>query len=104
MSRLLGGLMQKAQEIKSKVQEVREDLKNQQVTAESDEGAVKVVSNCDKGLVSISIDESLLTDRTALEKVLLKTANEALSKAGEIQKEAAQKAMKEAGLFLPGLF
>lgn len=104
MSRLLGGLMQKAQEMKSKVQEVREELKNQQVTAESEGGAVKVVSNCDKGLVSISIDETVMADRSALEEVLLKTANEALSKAGEVQKEAAQKAMKEAGLFLPGLF
>lgn len=104
MSRMLGGLMQKAQEMKSKVQEAREDLKNQQVTAESEDGKIKVVSNCDKGLISISIDDSLLTDRSALEEVLLKTTNDALSKAGEVQKETAQKAMKDAGLFLPGMF
>lgn len=79
-------------------------MKNQQVTAESEGGDVKVVSNCNKELVSISLDQSLLSDRAALEEVILKTANEALSKAGDVQKEAAQKAMKDAGLFLPGIF
>ncbi|MDH5542592.1 MAG: YbaB/EbfC family nucleoid-associated protein [Nitrospinota bacterium] len=104
MSRLLGDLLQKAQNIKSKVTEFRDELKERKVDAVSEDGLIKVVATCDKEIVSISIDPGCLTDGGKLQEALLKTVNDALDKAGEVQKEVGQRAMKEAGISLPGLF
>lgn len=104
MSRLLGDLLQKAQNIKSKVAEFRDELKNKKVESISEDGYIKVVASCDKQIESISIDPASISDSEKLQESVLKTVNDALEKAGEVQKEVGERAMKEAGISLPGIF
>lgn len=105
MSRSLGEMFQKVQQMKSLVDEKRQELAGRNVTAES--GGIKAVVSCDKRIVSIDIGESALkepVDKEKLQKELLASINGALEKAEKIQKEEANKALGSIGLNLPGLF
>ena len=102
MSRFLGGLLQKAQGIKAKAEEVKKELKSKRVEAE--ENGIKVTATGDRKLVSIEIAPEIQLSQEELKEQILKVSNLALSKAGELQKEAAGKAMAEIGLNLPEIF
>jgi len=107
MSRFLGELLQKAQKLKSKVEEIRAGLKEMRVEAHSGDGSVRVIASCDKQLVSLVIDGGRFNDSfdaEELQSVVCKTVNDALAKADKIQKETANRELENIGLNLPGLF
>lgn len=103
----LANLLKNAEQIKSKVKAVRENLKNRTVEGEAGGGAVRVVASCDKQISSINLNPNAIAQplqKEALESLIVEASNEALKKAEVIQKEEAKKAMDEFGLDLPGLF
>ncbi len=107
MSRLLGGLLQKAQGLKEKAKKVKAELKAMTVESSAGNGAVKVVANGDKQIISIKLNKELLEnpeDIESLKDLIFTASNDALSKAGVIQKDAAKKVLGEMGLNIPGIF
>lgn len=107
MSRILGELFRKATNIKSKVEAIKAELTQKEVEAVAGDGAVRVVVSCDKKIVSIDISADAIgnpPDIVKLKTLVLKAANDALSKAGEIQKETVKKALGKLGISLPDIF
>lgn len=103
--RALGDMLQKAQKMKTGMDEARAKMKNQTVEAESAGGAVRVVASCDKQIVSITVDhERAAATGRPVEELIAEAANAALKKAEAALKEELAKAMASAGLSLPGLF
>ncbi|GMT42328.1 MAG: hypothetical protein IEMM0002_0739 [bacterium] len=103
--RILGRMMRKLQDARSKVDELRVELTARRVEAEC--GAVKVVASCNKQLVSMEVDRESLSDpldMVELKKSFLAASNEALEKAEKELKEEGKKALGEFETILPGLF
>lgn len=103
--RALGRMMQKAQKMKSRIGELRDNLSAMHVEAES--GAVKVTASCNKQLVSIDIDYEALPSPPDMEEIkesFLAASNEALKKAEKKLKKEAKKALGELDMLLPGIF
>lgn len=84
----MGNLYKKAQQMQKKMAEVQEELKNTEVSGESASGMVKVVANCKKDILSINIDQSILTeDRDMVEDLVLVAIKQALSNADKKSEE-----------------
>ena len=84
----MGNLYKKAQQMQKKMAEVQEELKNTEVSGESASGMVKVVANCKKDILSINIDQSILTeDKDMVEDLVLVAIKQALSNADKKSEE-----------------
>ena len=84
----MGNLYKKAQQMQKKMAEVQEELKNTEVSGESASGMVKVVANCKKDILSINIDQSILTeDKDMVEDLVLVAIKHALSNADKKSEE-----------------
>jgi len=107
MSRMLGKLFQKAQGLKTKMDAVKGELKDKEVDGISADSFVKVRVSCDSRITSIDVDEDafdLPKDKDKLVASIAEASNDALGRAYKVQKEAANKAMADIGLNLPGIF
>lgn len=96
-------LMQTAQKMQRELAKVQEGLKERMVEGSAADGAVKVISNGDRQIMSIRIDEKLVDpdDVETLEDLLIVAVNQALEKAEELQRTETEKVT--GGLNLPGL-
>jgi len=96
-------LMQTAQRMQRELAKVQESLKERMVEGEAADGAVKVIANGEREIMSIRIDEKLVDpdDVETLEDLLIVAVNQALEKAGELQRKETEKVT--GGLSLPGL-
>tara|TARA_B100001996_G_C18440300_1_gene508141 strand:+ start:232 stop:561 length:330 start_codon:yes stop_codon:yes gene_type:complete len=84
----MGNLVKKAQEMQKKMAEVQEELKDTKVSGESADGMIKVVANCKKDILSINIDEGILTeDKDMVEDLVLVAIKQALSNADKKSEE-----------------
>ena len=95
--------MKQALELRSKLEKVKKELGKMTVEVESGKGTVKVVASGDQKIVSITISpEVIRPDKpNDLEKLILKTTNEALEKS---MKMAASEMKKLTGdINIPGL-
>ncbi len=85
----LGNIMQKAQKMQADLQKVQEQLAQEEVTAESGGGLVKVVMNGKHEVRSINIDDSLLgDDKDMLEDLVTAAINAAVSKVASKMQES----------------
>lgn len=100
----IGDMFKQAQEMKSKMAEIQEELAKKQVEASTGGGMVKVVANGLNEILRIHIDEELINmkDRAILEDLVAGAVNEVHRKV----KELAQAEMTKltGGIKIPGLF
>ncbi|MGD9636682.1 MAG: YbaB/EbfC family nucleoid-associated protein [Pirellulales bacterium] len=99
----LGSLMKTAQEMRSKMESLGEELKTKRVTGSAGGGLVEVEVNGLKEVLSVRIDPSLIEkqDREMIEDLLPAAFNAAAKKAEELHAQAM--ASLTGGLELPGL-
>jgi hypothetical protein len=100
----LGSLFKQAQEMQTKMADVQRDLAGKKVEVSTGGGMVKVVANGINEIISINIDDELISmnDREVLEDLLTGAINEVHRKV----KDLAQEEMTRftGGIKIPGLF
>ena len=97
----LGDLMQQAQAMQGKMQELQQEIANAEVTGEAGAGLVKVVLNGANEARRVDIDPSLLTeDKEVLEDLVAAAFNDAVRRVSEMQKEKMGELT--AGMGMPG--
>ncbi|AVM50118.1 YbaB/EbfC family nucleoid-associated protein [Capnocytophaga sp. oral taxon 878] len=90
-------MMGRLQEIKQKTDEAKAQLNSVLLEETSADGNVKVTINANREIKSISIDDTLLEDKEALEDFLILTLNKAIARATE-KNEAALAEVAKQGL------
>jgi len=100
----LGSIFKQAQEMQTKMADVQRDLAEKKVEVSTGGGMVKVVANGINEIISINIDDELISmnDREVLEDLLTGAINEVHRKV----KNLAQEEMTRftGGIKIPGLF
>ena len=100
----LGSILKQAQEMQTKMADVQRDLAEKKVEVSTGGGMVKVVANGINEIISINIDDELISmnDREVLEDLLTGAINEVHRKV----KDLAQEEMTRftGGIKIPGLF
>ena len=86
----MAGMMKKVQKMQAEMGKMQEELKKRTLEATAGGGAIKVVVNGEKQLISLSIDPSAVDpeDVEMLQDMILAATNEALRQVDEMtQKE-----------------
>ena len=86
----MAGMMKKVQKMQAEMGKMQEELKTRTLETTAGGGAIKVVVNGDKQLISLSIDPSAVDpeDVEMLQDMILAATNEALRQVDEMtQKE-----------------
>ncbi|MDG1843770.1 MAG: YbaB/EbfC family nucleoid-associated protein [Nitrospinaceae bacterium] len=100
----LGSIFKQAQEMQTKMADVQRELAEKKVEVSTGGGMVKVVANGINEIISINIDDELISmnDREVLEDLLTGAINEVHRKV----KDLAQEEMTRftGGIKIPGLF
>lgn len=98
----MAGLMKKAKDLQSNLKNIRAELAETEVTAESGSGKVQVVAACDNRIKKIIISPDCTGDVEILEDLVTLAVNNALDKV----KLHTQSKMADltGGLNIPGLF
>ena len=93
-------MMQKAQVMQKKMEELQEQMGHIEVNGTAGAGMVKVVMTCKGIMRKIEIDPSLVKseDKDILEDLIKAAVNDARSKADEKMADETQKAMGSMGL------
>ena len=93
-------LMQKAQAMQKKMEDLQEQLGNMEVTGTAGGGLVTVTITCKGHVKAINIDPSLVnaSEKEVLEDILKAAFNDARAKADAKMAEETQKAMGDMGL------
>jgi len=106
----LAGLMKDLPKLKEKMEQVKERLGQITVEAETGGGAVRATANGQLRLISLHVDQALLSglvdaanpdDRAMAEDLIIGAANAALEKAREAAEQEMKNAAGEMGLPLP---
>ncbi|MDR0408233.1 MAG: YbaB/EbfC family nucleoid-associated protein [Campylobacteraceae bacterium] len=84
----MGAMFEEAQK---KVQELQEESKSKTFNAKSGGGLVSVSVNGNGEVIDISIDDSLLSDKDAMQILLISAVNDALKMVEEDRKLLASK-------------
>lgn len=100
----MGGMMKKVQKLQEDMAKLQEELKARTLEATSGGGAVKVVVNGEKLLLSVKIDPAAVNpeDTEMLEDLILAAVNEAIKKVDDMM--AQEMGKLTGGLKLPGMF
>ena len=93
-------MMQQAQEMQGKLQEMQEKIGTQEVTGLAGGGLVKVVMQCRGTVVSVNIDPSLLKaeEKEIVEDLVAAACNDARARADAALADATRKMMEDLGL------
>ena len=93
-------MMKKVQKMQAEMGKMQEELKTRTLETTAGGGAIKVVVNGDKQLISLSIDPSAVDpeDVEMLQDMILAAANEALRKADEMTQKEMGKLTSGMGL------
>ncbi len=96
-------MIKQARELKSKLDEAQEELRNTVIEADVGKGAVKVTINGQQKILSIKISPKVIDpDKPEyLEKLVLKAVSEAITKSQKLA--AKQLKALTGGLKIPGL-
>ena len=102
----MGGMMKQVQKMQAEMARVQEGLVDKQVEAAAGGGAVKVVFNGHKQLVSIVIEKDVIDpdDVDMLQDLVLAAVNEGLRAADELATREMDKVSGGIGAGIPGLF
>lgn len=100
---MFGDMMGKLQEMKQKSEEVKKRLDTISVTAEAENGLVKVVCTANKKVQSIEIADELINnpDKEQIEDLMILAINRAIEKAEKVSE--AEMAGVARGM-MPGMF
>ena len=85
----LGNMGKLMEQMQQKAKEIQEQAKNVQFTAKAGGGLVSVTSNGTGEVIDVSIDDSLLEDKTSLQILLISAMNEANKMAEDNKKSQA---------------
>jgi DNA-binding YbaB/EbfC family protein len=98
----MAGLLKKAKDFQSNIQNVKEEMATNEYTGQDANGKVTVVVSGDFIIKSITISPEYHDDITSLQEIILSAANNAMIKA----KTAIAEKMKSltGGINIPGLF
>lgn len=99
----LMGMMGKLKETQEKVKATKERLHTVIVDENSKDDLVKVKITANRELKSITIDNSLLSDKEQLEDYLILTLNKAIAKASTINETELAAVAKEGMPNIPGM-
>ncbi len=99
----LMGMMGKLKEAQKKVEATKKRLDTVMVEETSSDGTIKIRLTANREIKSITIDESLLTDKEQLEDYLILTLNRAIGKASKIQEVELGAVAKEGMPQIPGM-
>jgi DNA-binding YbaB/EbfC family protein len=81
-------LMKQAKDMQNKMMETQKELESMKIEGSSGGGAVKVVLNGKKELLSLEIDSELLSDdKEILEDLIIACINQAQNKVDEVSKD-----------------
>ena len=97
-------MMKQAQMMQEKMLKAQDELKDRTVEASAGGGAVTVVANGAKQILSVKIEKELASsgDADMLQDLILAAVNEALNKASEMTETEMKKIT--GGMGMPGLF
>lgn len=100
-----GDMMGKIQQMQSRLKEVREQLDNITVEAESGGGMVRVVANANRKVIKITIDPDIIdkNDPEVMQDLIIAAVNKAMQAADERGREELQQATKGIMPNIPGL-
>lgn len=99
----MGNLMQQAQEMQEKMQQIQEEIARTEVSGEAGAGMIKVTMNGRHDVSKVDIDPSILEeDKEMLEDLLAAAVNDAVRKVEVNSKAKMEEAT--AGLNLPAGF
>mgnify|MGYP000022185882 CR=1 FL=1 len=101
----MAGMMKKVQKLQADMAKMQEELKKRTIEASTGGGAVKVVINGEKQIVSLKIEPSAVDpeDVEMLQDLILSAVNQAMVKVDEMM--ASEMSKLTSGLNLPaGLF
>lgn len=99
----MSGMMNKLKEAQQKVEETKLRLDTVLVDEAGAEGKIKVTLTANRAIKSISIDDTLLTDKEELEDYLIMTLNKAIEKASKINEHEMAVAAKSGMPNIPGM-
>ena len=97
------GMMGKLKETQQKIEATKKRLDTVLVDEKSNDGLLKVTVTANRQLRSITIDDSLLTDKDQLEDYLVMTINKAIEKATTINEAELGAVAKEGMPNIPGM-
>ena len=99
----MGNMMKQMQKMQKQMEQTQKDIEKQEIEATAGGGAIKVVVNGKRELLSIDIDESVVDseDIEMLEDLVLVAVNDALKKAEDVMEKEMGKLT--GGMNIPGL-
>ena len=97
------GMMKQVQKMQEEMARVQEELGNKTVSEESGGGIVKATASGKKEIVSLEIDNEIISsgDKEMLEDLVVAAVNKALESAGKMAEEEMSNVTK--GMIPPGL-
>ena len=100
----VNSMLKQAQKMQEEMEKIQQETEEEQIEAASGGGAVKVVVNGKKELVSIKLDPDAVDpdDVEPLEDMIFAAVNEGIKKADEMMNE--RMGAITGGLNIPGLF
>ncbi|MGY0392557.1 YbaB/EbfC family nucleoid-associated protein [Bizionia sp. KMM 8389] len=99
----LMGMMGKIKETQKKVEETKTRLNSVLIDESSADNKLKVTITANRAIKDVSIDESLLEDKEALEDYLVLTLNKAIERASEVHETEVGAVAKEGMPNIPGM-
>ncbi len=100
----MNSVLKQAQKMQEEMERVKEETEQEEIEAASGGGAVKVIVNGKKELISVKIDPDAVDpdDVETLEDLIIAAVNEGISKAEEMMSE--RMGAITGGINIPGLF
>lgn len=99
----LMGMMGQLKETQKKVEETNVRLNNVLIDEASADNKLKITITANRTIKDISIDESLLTDKEALEDYLVLTINKAIERASQVHETEIGAVAKDGMPNIPGM-
>jgi DNA-binding YbaB/EbfC family protein len=102
------GMLKQVQKMQAEMEKVQNELGNKTVSAESGGGMVKATANGKKEIISIEIDNEVISsgDKEMIEDLVVAAVNKALESANKLAEEEmanVTKGMMPPGLNIPGM-
>ncbi|MBL1214060.1 MAG: YbaB/EbfC family nucleoid-associated protein [Ignavibacteriae bacterium] len=102
------GMLKQVQKMQAEMEKVQNELGNKTVSAESGGGMVKATANGKKEIISIEIDNEVVSsgDKEMIEDLVVAAVNKALESANKMAEEemaSVTKGMMPPGLNIPGM-
>jgi DNA-binding YbaB/EbfC family protein len=100
----MANMMKKVQKLQADMAKLQEDLKTRTLESTAGGGAIKVVVNGEKQLVSVKIDPGAVDpeDIEMLEDMIMAAVNEAMKKVDDMM--AQEMGKLTGGIKIPGMF